>query len=178
MPRSLDWCRVTFNVSLLHFQLAPTPEPLDLLVKMPQQLDANGQAHDDTSYQQISSEIELSRKTYPEWDAQLLLMREDWRTVVEKRSAWQRKPTGMKSDTSELPLVTWNNSRRLSRSKRLRLQWEGDDIDLNAAIEAMLDQRLKLAPGLRLFMRPGHEELESSRLPAQLSTSYNRLAAS
>lgn len=46
----------------------------------------------------------------------------------------------------------------------MRRQWEGDDIDLNAAIEAMLDQRLKLSPDLRLFTRAGREEQASSIL--------------
>ena len=55
-------------------------------------------------------------------------------------------------------------SRRLSRRQRLRRQWEGDDIDLNAAIEAVIDQRLKLSPDLRLFLRAGYEERTSSIL--------------
>lgn len=167
MPRSLDWCRFTFNVSLLHFQLAPAPEPLDLLVKMPQQLDANGQAHDDTSNQQISSEIELSRQTYPEWDHRLQLVRTDWCTVIEKLPAWQgRRATSSLIETgvADMPLVALPRSRRLSRNRRLRRQWEGEDIDLNAAIEVMIDQRLDLSPDPRLFMRAGKEERMSSVL--------------
>jgi nitric oxide reductase NorD protein len=141
---------------------AATPEPLDLQVKAPQRPDAA--TPDDPLIQSMASEIELGRQTYPEWDAQLSLMRMDWVTVIEKRPAWQGQRGIAQQDALALPLVPLIRSRRLSRRQRLRRQWEGDDIDLNAAIEAMLDQRLKLSPDLRLFTRAGREERASSIL--------------
>lgn len=141
---------------------APTPEPLDLHVKAPQRPDAA--APDEPLSQPMAAEIELGRQTYPEWDAQLSLMRMDWCTVIEKRPAWQGQRATATRDAPALPLVPLIRSRRLSRRQRLRRQWEGDDIDLNAAIEAMLDQRLKLSPDLRLFTRAGREEQASSIL--------------
>lgn len=141
---------------------ASPPEPMDLQVKAPQQ--PNAIAPGDLISQSMASEIELSRQTYPEWDAQLSLMRMDWCTVIEKRSVWQgQRATGIQ-DAPALPLVPLIRSRRLSRRQRLRRQWEGDDIDLNAAIDAMLDQRLKLSPDLRLFTRSGRVERASSIL--------------
>lgn len=141
---------------------APAPEPLDLQIKAQQRPDAA--ALDDPLSQSMASEIELGRQTYPEWDAQLSLMRMDWCTVIEKRPAWQGPRVTATRDAPDLPLVPLIRSRRLSRRQRLRRQWEGDDIDLNAAIEAMLDQRLKLSPDLRLFTRAGREEQASSIL--------------
>lgn len=141
---------------------APAPEPLDLQVKAPQRPDAA--APKEPVSQLMVSEIELGRQTYPEWDAQLSLMRMDWCTVIEKRSVWQGQRATVTQDAPVLPLVPLIRSRRLSRRQRLRRQWEGDDIDLNAAIDAMLDQRLKLSPDLRLFTRAGCEEQASSIL--------------
>ena len=145
---------------------APAPEPLDLQVKAPQRPDAvePEPEPDDPLSQPMVSEIELGRHTYPEWDAQLSLMRTDWCTVIEKRPAWQGQCATAKRDAPALPLVPLIRSRHLSRRQRLRRQWEGDDIDLNAAIETMLDQRLKLAPDLRLFTRAGREARTSSIL--------------
>lgn len=143
---------------------APVPVPVDLQVKAPQRPDAAASAPEDSIGQSMTSEIELGRQTYPEWDAQLSLMRTDWCTVIEKRPAWQGQRAGATRGAPDLPLVPLLRSRRLSRRQRLRRQWEGDDIDLNAAIEAMLDQRLKLSPDLRLFTRAGREEQASSIL--------------
>lgn len=141
---------------------ASTPEPLDLQVKAPQRPDAA--TLDAPLIQSMASEIELGRQNYPEWDAQLSLMRVDWCKVIEKRPAGQRQCGIAQRDALAVPLVPLIRSRRFSRRQRLRRQWEGDDIDLNAAIEAMLDQRLKLSPDLRLFMRAGREECASSIL--------------
>lgn len=142
----------------------PPPDPLDLQVaaRPPQQADAA--AYDDPSNPQRPAEIELGRQTYPEWDARLSLMRTDWCTVIEKRPAWQGERAATARPASVLPLVQLKRTRQFSRRQRLYRQWEGDDIDLNAAIEVMLDQRLELAPDPRLFMHAGREERLSSIL--------------
>lgn len=151
------------------------PEPLDLQVKEPQRRDMA--APDDLISQPAVSEIELGRQTYSEWDARRSLMRTDWCTVIEKRPAWQGQRVTATRDAPALSPVPLMRSRRLSRRQRLRRQWEGDDIDLNAAIEAMLDQRLELSPDLRLFMGAGREERVSSILVLlDLSESTNDCA--
>lgn len=141
---------------------APTSEPVDLQVKASQRPDAV--ASDNTLNSSMSVEIELGRQTYPEWDSQLSLMRTDWCTVIEKRPAWQGQRVIVKRNAPTLPPVALTRSLHLSRRQRMRRQWEGDEIDLNSAIEAMLDQRLKLSPDLRLFTRAGREERASSIL--------------
>jgi hypothetical protein len=120
---------------------------------------------DDAGAQPLD-EVELGRASYPEWDHRLSLSRADWCTVIEKRPAWRgRTPPGhVGPGAAALPLIHLAPSRKLSRKRRLRRQWEGDDIDLNAAIEVMVDQRLDLSPDPRLFMRPGSEERATSIL--------------
>lgn len=155
---------------------APTPEPIDLQVKAPQRPDEV--ATDDALIQPLAFEIELGRQTYPEWDAQLSLMRTDWCTVIEKRPAWRGHNTMAKQDVSAISPVSLTRSRRLSRQQRLRRQWEGDEIDLNAAIEAVIDQRIKLSPDLRYFSRAGREDWPSSILVLlDLSESTNDVPA-
>jgi len=110
-------------------------------------------------------EVEVGRASYPEWDHRMSRARPDWCTVIEKLPAWQGRPAGAAPAPSSLQtLAALTRSRRLSRVRRLRRQWEGDDIDLNAAIEVMVDQRMDLSPDPRLFMRPGREERVSSLL--------------
>ncbi len=69
---------------------------------------------------------------------------------------------GWRADAAPLaglrpPRLALPRARRLDRARRLRRQWEGDDIDLNAAIEVMIDRRLDLAPDARFFQRPGSQ---------------------
>ncbi len=113
------------------------------------------------------ADMELGRYSYPEWDRKLERLRPGWCTVIEKLPAWQgllaaRAKTGMNSEhTAPLALP---RARHLDRTHRLRRQWEGDDIDLDAAIEVLLDRRLRLRPDPRLFLRAGKGPRRSSVL--------------
>lgn len=112
------------------------------------------------------TEVELGRYAHSEWHHRLSLWRRDWCTVIEKLPAVS---TGSPSASSR---AFWSGTapfalqrlKRLSRRQRLRRQWEGDDIDLNAAIEVLVDRRLDLQPEARFFMRPGRESSASSIL--------------
>lgn len=100
-------------------------------------------------------DTELGRYDYPEWDYRLARSRPDWCTVIERLPGWRAEApllAGLRQ-----PRLTLPRSRRLDRARRLRRQWEGDDIDLNAAIEVMIDRRLDLAPDARFFQRPGSQ---------------------
>lgn len=142
------------------------PEPLDLQVQAPEQ--QQGQASVDASPSVVpATEIELGRYSYPEWDRRSSLMRTDWCTVIEKRPTlpgMRSLPVRDKAASAAPALVPLPHAPRVSRARRLRRQWEGDDIDLNAAIEVMIDKRMALDPDLRLFMRAGSEDQQSSVL--------------
>lgn len=117
-----------------------------------------------------AAELELGRYSYPEWDRKLERLRPDWCTVIEKLPAWQgllpvREQPAAASNTTEHPTpLALLRARQLDRTHRLRRQWEGDDVDLNAAIEVLVDRRLRLRPDPRLFMRPGKAPRPSSVL--------------
>lgn len=122
-------------------------------------------------------DLELGRYSYPEWDHKVERLRPDWCTVIEKLPAWQgiaavREQVTMTSERSAAPARL--RARQLDRTHRMRRQWEGDDVDLNAAIEVMIDRRLRLRPDPRLFVRPGKSSRPSSvLLLLDLSESVN-----
>ncbi|MGC4366557.1 nitric oxide reductase activation protein NorD [Hydrogenophaga sp. R2] len=127
----------------------------------------------------VQEEVELGRYVHPEWHHRLALWRRDWCTVVEKLPATSLAGTVSSQRawwSREAPLSI-QRLRRLSRRHRLRRQWEGDDIDLNAAIDVMVDRRARLQPEPRLFLRPGRESTTSSILILlDLSESTNDLS--
>lgn len=124
---------------------------------------------------EAAADVESGRYRYPEWDYKLGRSRPDWCTVIETLPGWSGAAAASAARTPRLALP---RSRRLSRARRLRRQWEGDDIDLNAAIEVLIDRRMDLAPDARYFMRPGSQPCACSTLVLlDLSASANDLAA-
>jgi nitric oxide reductase NorD protein len=123
------------------------------------------------------AELELGRYSYPEWDRKQERLRPDWCTVIEKLPAWQglspmREQAA--ANNERLTPLALPRARHLDRTHRLRRQWEGDDVDLNAAIEVLVDRRLRLRPDPRLFMRPGKAPRATSVLVLlDLSESVN-----
>lgn len=94
---------------------------------------------------------------YPEWDYAIRLERPAWCTVLEKRA-----PMGEPALVDEIlarhkPLV--GRLKHLIEALqpqgviRLRKQEDGDEIDLNAAIRALVDLRAGNAPDTRVMMR-------------------------
>ncbi|MHB0991835.1 MAG: VWA domain-containing protein [Burkholderiales bacterium] len=146
------------------------PKPLELQVQNPdrkRQTPELATLPDAPSAEKTAKETELGRYTYPEWDRRTARMRADWCTVIEKLPVRQDRivmPDQKKSGITRISPVPLLRSRQLSRIRRLRRQWEGEDIDLNAAIEIIVDQRMGLSPDPRVFVRAGREEQVSSVL--------------
>ncbi len=94
---------------------------------------------------------------YQEWDYQVQLHRPDWVTVLEKRAS--------KGDHALIDQTLTEHHPIASRLKHLidamqprgvvrqRRQEDGDDIDINAAIRAMVDLRLGETPDPRINIR-------------------------
>jgi len=111
---------------------------------------------------------ELARHDYPEWHYRLDRARDHWCTVIERAvpPAFASAPTPpartpLRPARTPLRLA---RSRRLDRSQRIRRQWEGDELDLDAATEVFIDRRLGLAPDPRLFRRNGRTVPRTSLL--------------
>ena len=94
---------------------------------------------------------------YPEWDYQMQLDRPDWCTVLEKKA----KP----GEVELIDEIVVKHKPIIGRLKhlieamqpqgvqRLRKQEDGDELDLNAAVRAMIDMRMGEQPDTRIMIR-------------------------
>jgi len=94
---------------------------------------------------------------YSEWDYQIQLERPAWATVLEKRSR--------AGDLQLIDDITSQHKRTIGRLKflldalqpqgvtRIRKLEDGDEVDVNAAIRAMIDIRMGQQPDPRIMMR-------------------------
>ena len=116
-------------------------------------------------------EIILARYPYPEWDYRLERQRERWSTVVERGDPSPPGPpaaTGLRTGHARQRVT------QLDHRVRLRRQWEGEDIDLDAATELMIDRRIGVPPEPRVHRRSGRSPRRRSLLLLlDLSTSAN-----
>ncbi|WP_034386839.1 nitric oxide reductase activation protein NorD [Comamonas composti] len=112
------------------------------------------------------ADLELGRFSYPEWNHVTERLRPDWCTVIEKLPAWPLPATADRRKPAAPRLAPWllPRARQLDRRQKLRRQWEGEDIDLHAAIDVLVHQRLGLQPEPRLFLRPGKAPRPTSLL--------------
>ncbi|MFW5911073.1 MAG: nitric oxide reductase activation protein NorD [Thiohalospira sp.] len=94
---------------------------------------------------------------YPEWDYQVQLHRPDWVSVIERRQG--------KGDPEDIEQILTDYKPVASRIKhiidalqpqgviRQRHQEDGDQIDINAAVDAMVDLRMGHSPDPRVNVR-------------------------
>ncbi len=94
---------------------------------------------------------------YPEWDYQIQLARPDWATVYERR-----QPLGDPEDIHDIITEYKPVAHRIKQIidlltpegvQRVRNMEDGDEIDLNAAIDAMVAIRMGEQPNPRITMR-------------------------
>jgi len=94
---------------------------------------------------------------YPEWDYQIQLHRPDWATVHERR-----QPRGHVEDIQAIIDAYKPVSHRIKQIidlltpegvQRVRNMEDGDEVDLNAAIDAMVAIRMGEQPNTRITMR-------------------------
>ncbi|GAB4351243.1 MAG: hypothetical protein Kow006_15030 [Gammaproteobacteria bacterium] len=94
---------------------------------------------------------------YPEWDYQVQLSRPSWATVFERRQG-RGDPELIDKVLTENKGVTQRIKQIIDRlrpqgvSRQRRLE-DGDELDINAAVDAMVMVRLGLQPDTRITMR-------------------------
>jgi len=111
-------------------------------------------APDDVPPDLRLAEVDLRRRSrYPEWDHRLEALREDWATVIE---AAPRAPHGKAlRHAARAQRRLRGLERTPDRAIRLARLAEGDELDLNAAIDSAVQRRARVAPDGRVFMRHG-----------------------
>ena len=94
---------------------------------------------------------------YPEWDYQMQLERPAWCTVLEKRPKQGEVKVVDEIVVKHKPII--GRLRHLIEAmqpqgvQRLRKQEDGDEIDLNAAVHAMVEMRMGEQPDPRIMIR-------------------------
>lgn len=111
---------------------------------------------DEVPDQQDTSDIDLRpRYVYPEWDHQLQDMRNSWTTVIEDSFGRTRKTQAAARSRRGLQQTPRAARRVPDRSVRLKRLPAGDDLDLNAVVDNLVEQRAGIAPDGRIFMHHG-----------------------
>ncbi|WP_455374772.1 VWA domain-containing protein [Kaarinaea lacus] len=94
---------------------------------------------------------------YQEWDYQIQLHRPDWATVYERR-----QPKGNPEDIEKILTAYKPIAHRIKQIidlltpegvQRVRNMEDGDEIDINAAVDAMISIRMGVQPNPRITMR-------------------------
>lgn len=122
------------------------------------------------------STLDLRRRyKYPEWDQKLETLREDWVTVIESLRSHDPKDEITRKDTKAMRNRLHGLERTPDRSIRLNRLAEGDEIDINAAIDSAIHRRARIAPDGRVFSRHGRRRRATAIvLLMDLSQSTNR----
>jgi hypothetical protein len=86
---------------------------------------------------------------YPEWSHRNAVLRPDWCTVIESVTP------SAQDDQAPPPAIRRPppTRRRPGGGRRLRRQWDGEELDLDAAIDVQVAQRQQLQPDPRVFQR-------------------------
>lgn len=94
---------------------------------------------------------------YAEWDYQMQLDRPDWVTVLEKRPGFGDPEIVEEIVVKHKPIISrlkfLIEGMQPQGVQRIRKQEDGDEIDLNAAIRAMIEIRMGEQPDPRIMMR-------------------------
>ena len=105
-----------------------------------------------------SVEVDLrQRRHYPEWDCKLETLRENWATVIEA-APLRARPHAAATPASRAarhPLHFGGLARIPDRALRLKRLHDGDELDLGAAIDSVVQRAGGVTPDPRIFMRHG-----------------------
>lgn len=118
--------------------------------------------------EEVPAEQDLSgvdprrRYRYPEWDHQLLELREEWTTVLEDAPDLRQAQSSRAKPVRGIRESLKGSERIPDRSIRLKRLPEGDDLDLNAVIDNAVEQRAGIAPDGRIFGRHGRRPKSTS----------------
>ncbi|WP_370680963.1 nitric oxide reductase activation protein NorD [Comamonas sp. GB3 AK4-5] len=131
----------------------PAPELLAQSVLRPQETQPARPDNGDVQPAPGATPMDPVSFFYPEWDYRLERLRPDWCTVYERQpplAARSRTP----ADAAAIG-PHWRLARRSNRHMRLRRQLQGDELDLDAAIDWSVDRRAGRDPSAHIFRGVG-----------------------
>ncbi|KAF3999867.1 nitric oxide reductase activation protein NorD [Glaciimonas immobilis] len=97
------------------------------------------------------------RVHYPEWDYRTEMLRENWVTVIDVPvpRAVQHQTSQSAERAVSRHSTFGSKVHLLDRGLRLRRQHEGEELDIDAAIESRISFRGRIMPDPRVFQRAG-----------------------
>lgn len=105
----------------------------------------------------MAEQIGVPVARYPEWDYSIGLERPEWTTIVDYQPAAgsaQSVERGLERHTDLVRRIDrLLRAVKVSRPVRLRRRLDGDQLDLDAAIEAAIDQRIGITPDPHVYRR-------------------------
>ncbi|MGE0239600.1 MAG: nitric oxide reductase activation protein NorD, partial [Parvibaculaceae bacterium] len=117
--------------------------------------DDSSLANRATRAEQLPEDAGIPIARHAEWDHISSLLRHDWTTIVEFRP---RPAPATTIDTIlteyadvEQRIAQLVKAAKISRPVRMRRQPQGDRLDLDASIRAMIDHRMGVAPDARIY---------------------------
>lgn len=143
----------------------PPPEAIRLQAESRSGGDtAVGGPESGAAHGEPASRAEAVTYIYPEWDRRLERLRPGWCTVFEQpvdgiEARLATDAACMQSGASPIPAKL-----RRRRMRRISRQWEGDELDLNAAVESMAERRAGRQPEQRVFRGYSREDESASIL--------------
>lgn len=122
------------------------------------------------------ADVDLRRRfRYAEWDHKLEALREEWATVIEPHFSERTRATPQRTFDAVQRHRFRGLERTPDRSIRLTRLPEGDELDLNAAVDSAVQRRSRMAPDSRVFRRHGRRRRTTAVvLLMDLSTSTDR----
>ena len=138
------------------------PLPVSFTSAAPQQ-DNNDSSSSPPQETSAGPEIELARYCYPEWDERAGIQRDEWTLVREKRPAWRIAAMPAADSSFASTRLILRIPRRAGRTQ-WRRAFEGEHLDLNAAIDTVVALRARHSPDARLFRAASTQPAASSVL--------------
>jgi nitric oxide reductase NorD protein len=114
------------------------------------------------------AEAPLARLQYPEWDRLVGDYRSAWCTVLEGRPA-RADPALLQAALAQHGALLQRLDKVLGAGRwcervKLRAQWRGDDLDVDAAVRAAIERRSRHPPGEKVHQRFDRHERDVSVL--------------
>ncbi|MDH5425221.1 MAG: VWA domain-containing protein [Gammaproteobacteria bacterium] len=126
-------------------------------------------------YRQLVTEKAETSTLYPEWDYRIHVLKENWCNVVETKA--HSGSTEVLDIIYSKHRIILNSLRHMARQlqakdrQRIRKITEGDELDLDPAIDAMLALRTHSTPDMRVFVRNDYRRVKDTAITILLDLS-------
>ena len=129
----------------------PPPELQSQQPKPPSAQPSNAQSEESVAHKAA----EPLPFFYPEWDYRLERLRPDWCAVYERQPPRAVRQEPVPDETAAIARQRWHMASRIDRHMRLRRQLQGDELDLDAAIDWSVERRAGHNASARIFRDVG-----------------------